>query len=140
MTVGVLIVTHGRVGEVLLHTAVRLLGFCPLQVTTLSVEFDCNLNEADAEAHAAAHALDSGDGVLVLTDVFGSTPSNVANRVQGLSAMAVVAGLNLPMLIRVLNYPRLDLEQLAEKAVSGGRDGVMLCMLPHRQRKQEGSG
>ncbi len=138
MTVGVLIVTHGRVGEVLLNTAVHLLGFCPLQVSTLSVEFDCNLDEAEAEARSAARALDSGDGVLVLTDVYGSTPSNVANRVQGLSAMAVVAGLNLPMLIRVLNYPRLDLEQLAAKAVSGGRDGVLLCTAPPQTQERTG--
>jgi PTS system ascorbate-specific IIA component len=69
--------------------------------------------------------LDQGDGVLVLTDIYGSTPSNIASHLSSRPGVQVVAGLNLPMLLRVLNYARLDLATLAEKAVSGGREGVV---------------
>ena len=70
--------------------------------------------------------LDTGDGVLVLTDVCGATPSNIACRLVSLGRVMVVSGLNLPMLMRILNYPNLSLEELAERAVSGGRQGIML--------------
>ena len=69
----------------------------------------------------------SGDGVLVLTDLYGSTPSNIACKLRRHGHVRVVSGVNLPMLIRVLNYPDLDLDSLKEKALSGGRDGVLSC-------------
>ena len=78
------------------------------------------------DAKQAAEKLDSGDGVLVLTDMYGATPSNIACRLRKLHDVRVVAGLNLPMLIRVLNYPGLDLDELMHKALSGGRDGVLI--------------
>lgn len=71
--------------------------------------------------------LQSGDGVLILTDMYGSTPSNVANRLMAKDGIQIVSGINLPMLLRVLNYPELGLEELVQKAVSGGRDGVRVC-------------
>jgi len=74
--------------------------------------------------------LNSGDGVLILTDLYGATPSNIACRLTRFSDVMVVAGLNLSMLIRVLNYPELSLTEMAERAVDGGRQGVML--LPDR--------
>jgi PTS system ascorbate-specific IIA component len=81
-------------------------------------------------AKKALAALDTGDGVLVLTDLFGSTPSNIAARLLDSSRTRVVTGINLPMLIRVLNYPQLDLASLAAKAVSGGLDGVFEMPAP----------
>ena len=71
--------------------------------------------------------LQGGDGVLVLTDMFGSTPSNVASRLMARDGIQIVSGINLPMLLRVLNYPELGLEELVQKAVSGARDGVRVC-------------
>ena len=71
--------------------------------------------------------IDSGDGVLMLTDAFGSTPSNIAVRLAASGAHAVVAGVNLPMLIRIFNYPRLSLSQMVDNAVEAGRRGVLVC-------------
>ena len=68
--------------------------------------------------------------MLVLTDMYGSTPSNIAVGLQREGRVDVVAGVNLPMLVRVLNYPFLDLATLAAKALSGGRDGIMPCKRP----------
>jgi PTS system ascorbate-specific IIA component len=71
--------------------------------------------------------LDQGHGILILTDMFGSTPSNIACAVSDRTDIRVVSGLNLPMLIRVLNYPALNLEELEIKALSGGQEGVVRC-------------
>lgn len=127
MSVGLLIITHGPVGTALLQSATEVLGCCPLQARTLEAPNDCNPDEILQRAMAAADNLDNGDGVLVLTDLFGSTPSNISCRLQQFHQASVVAGVNLPMLVRILNYPSLHLEELTHKAISGGRDGVLLC-------------
>ena len=75
-------------------------------------------------AHILLHELDRGQGVLILTDMYGATPSNVARKLQG-KHIASVSGINIPMLVRVLNYNSLSLEDLAEKAQSGGKEGVI---------------
>ena len=72
--------------------------------------------------------LDQGQGVLVLTDAYGSTPSNIANKLGlACASTAVVSGTNLPMLMRVFNYAQQPLEKLAQLAVEGGQRGVLLC-------------
>lgn len=127
MNVGVLLITHGDIGSVLLQTAIDVLSVCPLPTCVLSAPTGCDPEKIYTEALRAVDDLNDGDGVLVLTDLYGSTPSNIACRLQKLSNIRVVSGLNLPMLIRVLNYPDLDLDELARKALTGGRDGVLTC-------------
>jgi mannose PTS system EIIA component len=74
--------------------------------------------------------LDRGAGVLLLTDAFGSTPSNIANRLAEVPRTAVVAGINLPMLVKIFNYPQLDLAAMTRAAVEGGQRGVVVCPTP----------
>lgn len=125
MTVGVLIIAHGQIGPSLLDTSTMVCGLCPLTVETLSIPFDSNPDKMFEQASGMLEELDSGTGVLILTDMYGSTPSNIANRFLDSGRVRVVAGINLPMLIRVFNYPELDLDALADKAVTGGHDGVL---------------
>jgi len=127
MTVGVLIITHGNIGESLLDTAIKTLGFCPLQTETLSAPQNADVDEIDALAEIMCMRLDEGKGVLVLTDMYGSTPSNIANRLMSHPEVSVISGINLPMLIRVMNYPKLSLPELINKALTGGHDGILLC-------------
>ncbi len=127
MKVGILLITHGNIGAVLLQSATDVLGVCPLSTTTISTAPDCDPERVLTYAKQAAEKMDCGDGVLVLTDMYGATPSNIACRLRELHEVRVVSGLNLPMLIRVLNYPELDLGDLMHKAVTGGRDGVLIC-------------
>ncbi len=129
MNVGILLITHGNVGAVLLQSAIEVLGVCPLQTATLSAPAGCDPDWVLKEASEAANRLDTGDGVLVLTDLYGSTPSNIACRLCEQHTVRVVSGVNLPMLVRVLNYPGMDLDELTHKAVTGGRDGVLTCSL-----------
>jgi PTS system mannose-specific IIA component len=126
MSVGLLIITHDGIGPALLGTATFMLDGCPLPARLLTASRDCDPEELIADAAEEIATLDEGDGVLVLTDLYGSTPSNVAKKLSTQSKVRTVTGLNLSMLMRVLNYPQLDLEQLAEKAVGGGRDGIVL--------------
>jgi PTS system ascorbate-specific IIA component len=127
MSVGLLLVTHNLVGAALLETATRMLDRCPLMTRALAVTLDSDLEQIAAQARKLVQDVDQGDGVLVLTDMFGSTPANVATRLMRRDRVAVVTGINLPMLVRVLNYAQLCLPELVDKAVSGGRDGVVQC-------------
>jgi len=127
VSVGLLLITHNDIGSSLLETATRMLGTCPLNAEALAVTDDAARDQLAYRARRMAEELDTGEGVLVLTDLYGSSPSNIANSLKGLGPMRVLTGINLPMLVRVLNYPALPLSQMAEKALSGGRDGVLLC-------------
>jgi len=127
MTVGLLLITHNDIGSALLETASRMLGECPLPARALGITEDCEPGELRAQAQRIAEQIDTGDGVLVLTDLFGSTPSNIANRLRIGSGRRVLAGVNLSMVVRVLNYPALSLAEMADKALSGGRDGILVC-------------
>ncbi len=133
MTVGVLLLTHGRIGSVLREAAHSILGVSPLATLSLTAAVDCDPEQVLEEARRTADELDTGDGVLVLTDVYGATPSNIACRLREFHKVRIVAGVNLPMLIRVLNYPDLDLDQLGEKAISGGREGILSCSAEQMQ-------
>ena len=127
MSVGILIITHGRIGRELLDTATALLGNRPLLCKVLPVAIDSDVDEVTGVMRTLRGELDQGQGVLVLTDMYGSTPSNLANFLGSDPAVRVIAGINLPMLIRVLNYPQLSLDELSDKAVSGGKEGVFPC-------------
>jgi PTS system mannose-specific IIA component len=127
MSVALLLITHNDIGSALLKTARVILEGCPLRAETLSVSVDSHRDQIAAEARALAERLDEGDGVLVLTDLFGSTPANVATALRERQGCYVLTGVNLPMLVRVLNYPSLSVDKMAEKALSGGREGVLIC-------------
>ena len=126
MTIGVLLVSHELLGQMMLDISVKTLNICPLAIRVLGVPLDDDPDVLAARAKNMVSELNSGDGVLILTDLCGATPSNIACRLGYLENVMVVAGLNLPMLIRVLNYPKLSLTEMAERAVGGGRQGVML--------------
>lgn len=126
MTIGVLIVSHDQLGQAMLDISVKTISVCPLATRLLNVSYDCDPDELASAAENMVRELDSGDGVLVLTDLCGATPSNIACRLVRSSHVMVVAGLNLPMLMRILNYPNLSLEEMAERAMDGGRQGIML--------------
>lgn len=127
MTIGLLLITHDDIGDSLLSTTINMFGYCPLNHKTLSVAADCDPDKSCQQAQQHVEALESGDGVLILTDMYGSTPCNIARAMINPGHVNVVAGISLPMLVRLFNYPSQNLEQLTHKAVSGGHDGIMLC-------------
>jgi mannose PTS system EIIA component len=126
MSVGLLLITHEGIASNLLSTAKNMLGICPLATRALEVPLDTSPEEMISQAQIYIEHLDQGNGVLILTDLYGSTPSNVGSKLLVNSGLKLVAGLNLPMLVRLLNYPQLDLDEMTEKALTGGKDGIML--------------
>lgn len=128
MPVGILIITHGEIGKELLDTARSTLGGnLPLKCRALSVSPSCNPDQQHDKAQAMLTSVNDGNGVLVLTDMYGATPSNIANSFKHQDDIEVIAGVNLPMFIRVLNYPQLSLSEMKEKALLGGHNGIISC-------------
>ncbi len=127
MAVGILLITHPGIGVPLVEVATRLLRQLPLRVEAFEVSFDGDPDALLPQASAALRRVDSGQGVLVLTDLYGATPSNLAAKVARLGTpVRRVAGLSLPMLLRVLNYADLELDALPAVAAAGARNGTIL--------------
>lgn len=128
MSVGVLLVTHGKLGHFLLGCLRDMIGpQLPLAADVLEVRRVQSHEVLLTQGTKMIERLDAGAGVLMLTDAFGSTPSNIANKLALIHSTLVVSGVNLPMLIRVFNYPRSGLDDLARIAVEGGQRGIILC-------------
>ena len=127
MTVGILLVSHNQIGTELVNTARQMLSSTPLPTSVISIEINDQPDTIRPQLEAALLRLDQGSGILILTDMFGSTPSNIACAVSDRDDVRIISGLNLPMLIRVMNYPSLALNDLAQKALSGGQEGIAYC-------------
>ncbi len=127
MSVGLLLVTHGKIGDLLLETMTDMLGELPLAVEVLEVRRVRATGALLRRGRRMVQRLDAGDGVLVLTDAHGATPGNIANQLSASMQTRVVAGVNLPMLVRVFNYSCKPLDELAQIAVEGGQKGITLC-------------
>jgi len=123
--IGILIIAHGSLGESLLHCANHVFGGHPPHVATMGVALHDEPATILPQVKALVAELDQGDGVLILSDMYGATPCNVCCRLLEAGRVDVVAGVNLPMLVRVLNYRNEPLSVLVEKAISGGREGVI---------------
>jgi PTS system ascorbate-specific IIA component len=123
--IGIFLITHGSLGESLVQCACHVLNKRPQQIVQLGVSGQDDPLDALPLARDMLKLVDSGKGVLLLTDIFGATPSNVALKLLQPGRIEGVAGVNLPMLLRALTYREKDLETLVTKAVAGGRDGVM---------------
>lgn len=123
--IGILLVSHGAFGESLIHCASHVLGKRPLYVRQLGVTVHDDPDEILPTAEDLIRFLDQGQGVLVMTDIFGATPSNIAMRLLKPGQVEGIAGVNLPMLIRALTYRDEPLEAVVAKALSGGSEGVM---------------
>lgn len=123
--IGILIITHNNVGGTLFDAATSVLGDCPMPVEILTISQNCDPEERYQKAKTCLKKLSSLDGVLVITDMYGSTPSNIATKLAS-DKVTIITGINLPMLVRIMNYPKLSLEKLADKALSAGQSGVII--------------
>jgi len=123
--IGILIITHGTLGESLIHCASHVLNKRPPRLQQLGVTAQDDPAMLLPQARALVKELDAGDGVLILTDIYGGTPSNMASKLVAPGKVDAVAGVSLPMLIRVLTYRDRDLPTIVTKAISGGCEGVL---------------
>lgn len=127
MSVGILLVTHPGIGSALVAVATGMLrGNLPLKVEAFEVPFDGQPDALLPQASAALRRVDGGHGVLILTDLYGATPSNLAAKLSRIgTASRRVSALSLPMLLRVMNYAELPLDELPAVAAAGARNGVI---------------
>jgi PTS system ascorbate-specific IIA component len=123
--IGVLLVTHGEIGTALLTSASQILGGAPAQVATLSVWRQDDPDDLILRARELVEQIDAGDGVLILTDIFGATPGNVVSRLLEDNHIEGVSGVSLPMLLRVITSRNGSLTAAVKRAVSGGSEGVV---------------
>jgi PTS system ascorbate-specific IIA component len=130
--IGILIVSHGAFGESLIHSASHVLGRRPLYLRQLGVTVHDDPEAILPVAEDLIRFLDQGEGVLVMTDIYGATPSNIAARLLKPGRVEGVSGVNLPMLIRALNYREATgaVSDLADKALGGAAEGIVRMESP----------
>jgi mannose PTS system EIIA component len=120
---GIVLVTHAGLGESLRHQAEVILGHM-VQLTTVSISYGADPDSALVELVGALTISADVDGAVVLTDLPGATPHNLAVRAAEKHAMPVVSGLNLPMLLKVINHSTRPAAELAALASLGGHQGI----------------
>ena len=128
MAVGILLLTHPGIGAALVASVEAILrGNLPLRLAAFELPFDADPDALLPQASAAMRRVDGGEGVLILTDLYGASPSNLAAQLSRLGTPSRrVSALSLPMLLRVMNYAELTLEELPAVAAAGARNGVVL--------------
>ena len=128
--IGLFLITHTTYGESLIQCACHVINKRPPLIAQLGVSAQDDPLDALPLAKKMLKLVDGGRGVLVLTDIYGATPANIALKLLEPGRIEGIAGVNLPMLVRALNYRDKDMDTLLTRAVGGGRDGV-LNMLKH---------
>jgi len=123
--VGILLITHNGLGDSLIDCVRHVLGVAPAHIRALSVLAKDDPVRKEEEARALIAQLDKGQGVLLLSDVFGATPCNIALRLRESGRIEGVAGVNLPMLLRVACYENKPLDELVQRALNGGRECIV---------------
>ena len=123
--IGILLITHETLGESLIQCACHVLNRRPPQLMQLGVAGQDDPLDALPLARRLLEMVDDGSGVLVLTDILGATPANIAAKLLEPGRIAGVAGVNLPMLLRVITYRERSMDVLLKKAIAGACEGVV---------------
>lgn len=121
---GILIIAHAPLASALKECVAHIYGGLPARVGAIDVLPDSDPVQVVAQANSEIERLREDNGMLVLTDMFGATPANIASRLSALPGVRVLAGVNLPMLVRGVCYRTCDLDLLVEKALAGATKGV----------------
>jgi PTS system ascorbate-specific IIA component len=123
--VGILLITHNGLGDSLIDCVGHVMGNVPPHLRALSVLASDDPERKEEEGRALIAQLDKGRGVLLLSDVFGATPCNIARRLCEPGRVEGVAGVNLPMLLRVACYCDKSLVELVQRALDGGKECIV---------------
>lgn len=123
--IGILIIAHGALGECMIHCASHVLGRRPVRLRQLGVTVHDDPEALLVHARELLSDLNDGSGVLVLSDICGATPCNIASRLILPGQVELLAGVSLPMLVRALTYREESLASVVERAMTGGTKGVI---------------
>jgi PTS system mannose-specific IIA component len=128
--IGILLVSHEPLGTALLHCTRHIFGRLPVQLAALDVVPDEDPQGAERAALELLARINDGSGVIVLTDVFGATPSRIAARLAAPERVEVLAGVNLPILIKALSHRREPLTHLVAHLIEAGQQAIMRVGVP----------
>ncbi|MGB4065991.1 MAG: PTS fructose transporter subunit IIA [Azonexus sp.] len=128
--IGIFLITHGSYGEALVQNVSHVLNKRPPQVMQLGLTSQDDPLDMLPMARDMLALVDKGDGVLILTDIFGASPANLALKLLERGRVEGLTGVNMPMLLRALTYREKGMETLLVRARDGGRDGI-INMLDH---------
>jgi len=126
MSVALLLVTHKNIAGSLIEVASSIVNNAPENFACIEVPMDTPIDAMETTINDQLKQLDRNEGMLILTDMYGGTPSNIANKFLQQKDTRLISGLNLPMLIRIMNYRDLPLTELSEKILSGGKQSITL--------------
>ncbi|WP_028574074.1 PTS sugar transporter subunit IIA [Desulfonatronovibrio hydrogenovorans] len=124
--IGIILVTHGNFGESLLSAASMIMGDKE-SCHALGVDVSRPMDEIIEELKKKVRELDRGDGVLILTDMFGGTPTNISLSLLSHGQTEVITGVNLPMLLKALGGRTRKLQDLAQEIKGAGKQGILVA-------------
>jgi PTS system ascorbate-specific IIA component len=130
--IGLIILAQEDLGRGLLNAIEHVLGNRPDQLDVQPIDYHQSQEALTQALSTRIQKIDQGDGVLILADIYGSSHTNAACRLLVPGHIELVSGVNLPMLVRVLNYRNLGMDELLRKAQSGGTEGIVRATPPAR--------
>ncbi len=127
--VGIVIVTHGMLGDALVETAELIFGSKPESIISVSINLTENVEKLRKKINTAIKSVDSNKGILILTDMFGGTPSNLSYSFLEEGRIEVISGVNLPVLLKAINLRKkdMDLHQVAKTIETYGKKSISLA-------------
>jgi PTS system mannose-specific IIA component len=135
--IGLVLVTHGRLAEEFVAATEHVVG-SQTHVQAISIGPDDDIEQRRRDILAAVEAVDGGDGVILLTDMFGGTPSNLAISIMDKGRIEVIAGVNLPMLIKLASVRESEtLENAVASAQEAGRKSITVASTLHTVGKAD---
>jgi PTS system ascorbate-specific IIA component len=137
--IGIFLLAQEDIGFGLIRAAEKTYNKHIVQLEALTVDCDRRPEQTADEIERKIEKLDQGDGVLILADVYGASHTNMACRFLQRGRIELIAGVNLPMLLRVLNYRNLKMDDLIDKALGGGCGGIVCAANPSKLTGEAGS-
>ncbi len=127
--VGIVIVTHGQLGEALVETAAIIFGSPPESIISVSINLTEDMEKLKKRINSAIKSVDSNKGILILTDMFGGTPSNLSYSFLEEGRIEVISGVNLPVLLKAINIRKknMDLHLMAKTIETYGKKSISLA-------------
>ena len=127
--IGIVIVTHGQLGNALVETAEIIFSEKPESIISVSINLTENVEKLRKKINTAIRSVDANKGVLILTDMFGGTPSNLSYSFLEEGRIEVISGVNLPVLLKAINLRKkdMDLHQMAKTIETYGKKSISLA-------------
>ena len=122
--IGILLVTHGEIGQSLINCAAHILDSTPKSVESLSIKSNNDLSKYTNIISKKIQNLEKGNGVLIMTDIYGATPCNLLNKFIKKNKVEVVTGVNLPMLVKAISDRKDNLNILIKDSIECAKKNI----------------